>query len=409
MGSIAYIPQGEYAISSTITLFENISAQEPFGGSTKCGIRGDGPGLSVIRWTGGAGAALSVIGEVTSLQTVKGIGMLGAGFLGTGIYLKDLAWFHMEDVMVTGFEYGIDAYNTLSSKFDTLTLRGNKYGGRFQRVEGIFSSQPNAITMINCEIGLNSEWGLLVLKPGVFNVIGGAVQGNGVTGVAAERWGIRAIDGGAEGASGINIIGVYFEANVGLADLFIEQFNYSAPSSVVGGGFTRIAGEYTTNCIRFDNDPSVSSSLTLTGTGFLSGVGYVPSAGRKYLLVQNPTQNFTLTELGSTYSSDVEVHDLPGRHVTPRTTLAAAAAYSGTLTAPIRYINVQSVTRVGVGVYNLTFANPMESNAYIVNSCLEGGAGFCFVTNESTDGFTVNTLNSAGDPADFRWAVQVFG
>ena len=407
-GAIAYIPRGEYAFSSTLRLFEDIGAQEPLGGSTKAGIRGEGSGLSVLRWTGGAGRALDVTGEVISLQTLKGVGFLGLGNLGTGIYLKDLAWFHMEDVMVTGFEFGIDAYNLLSSKIDTAIIRGNKFGARFQSEEDVYSSQPNAITMINCDIGMNAEWGLLVWRAGVFNVIGGAVQGNGMSGSPIEKWGLRSIDAGAEGASGVNLLGVYFEANVGLADVMIDQHNYGAPHSIVGCGFARLYGAFTTHCVRVDNSPAVKTSLTMIGNGFLGGVGYLPSYDRKYLLVQNPTVNFTLSELGSTYSSDIETHDLAGRHVTKRTALAAGVAYDGVAGAPKRYINVASVVRVGVGRYRVTFATPMASSGYVANVCLENAAGFCFANKETADGLTVNTLNTAGSPADLQWACQVF-
>lgn len=407
-GAIAYIPRGEYAFSSTLRLFENIWTQEPLGGSTKAGIRGEGSGLSVLRWTGGAGRALEVTGEVISLQTLKGVGFLGLGNLGTGIYLKDLAWFHMEDVMVTGFEYGLDAYNLLSSKIDTAIIRGNKFGARFQRGEGVYSSQPNAITLINCDIGQNAEWGILVWRAGVFNLIGGAVQGNGIAGSAAEKWGLRSIDAGVEGASGVNLLGVYFEANVGLADVMIEQYNYGAPHSIVGCGFTRVPWAFTTNCIRVDNVPAVKTTLTMTGNGFLGTAGYVPSYARQYLLVQNTTTNFTLSELGSTYSSDIEAHELAGRHVTKHTALAAGVAYNGVARAPKRYINVASVARVAAGRYRVTFATPMASNAYVANVCLENAAGFCYANGGTADGLTVHTLDFAGNPTDLEWACQVF-
>jgi len=248
-----------------------------------------------------------------------------------------------------------------------------------------------------------------VLRPGVFNVRGGAIQGNGIGGVNPERWGLRAIDAGAEGASGINLDGVYFKANEGLADVFIEQVNYSGPTTIVGCGFTRIPGNYTTHCVRVDNAAIVNTSLSMLGNGFLSASGYVPDASRKYLYVQDPTTGFELVELGSTYSSATETHSIPGRHVTRAAVLAAGVEFDGVAVSPVRYINIASVTRTGVGVYDVLFDSPMADSSYISTPAIIGGAGFIYITGKTASGFTVNTLGFSGSPSDHKWSVSVFG
>ena len=406
-GAVAFFPQGTYVIDNTVTLFEDIGSQEPLGGDTKACILGEGSGLSVIRWTGGNIPALRIHGEVISLQSVKGIGLLGNG-TGIGLSLRDLAWFHCEDVMTTGFEYGVYGDNVLSSKFDTLICRGNKFGFRVQRLAGVYASHPNAITFINCDIGLNTEWGALITSPGVVSFFGGAIQGNGIGGVNPEKWGLRVSDAGTEGAAGVNLFGVYFEANVGLADVFIEQNNFSAPHSIFGCGFTRIAGNFTTHCIRVDNSPAVVTRLCMKGNGFLSGPGYTPDAGRRYLNVSNPATGFMLDESGSFYSSSVETHDLAGRHQTIHTSAAVAAEYDGATSTPIRFINVASVTPAGAGLFDVVFSTPLSGNAYVALPSVTAGAGFAFISNRTASGFRVNTLDFSGSPANIRWAVTVF-
>lgn len=405
-GASVYFPQGTYVISDTVTLLKTIAGQSPLGGDTKACIFGDGSGLSVLRWTGGNKPALKIEGEVISLQTVKGIGLLSsAGAVvgsGTGIYLHNLSWFQMEDVLVTGFEFGIDAYSVISTNMTMCVVRANRFGVRFQPdATGVFVANPNAISMVDCDIGLNTEWGAYIVKPGNFNIRGGAIQGNGQGGVLSDKWGIRVDNAGAEAAVGVNLIGVYFEANVGLADVYLYQSDFSGIHNLIGCSFTRIADNYATHCIRYDNNVAVVSKLGMYGNAFLSGPGYTPNAGRSYVNVAYPSSaNFQMTEFASFYSSSVENIRPIGNQIGNQSTSSAWLVYGGISGSVVQSFNVNSVTKLSTGVYEVALQTPMSSANYLAIPSVTASSGFAYISNKLTTSFQIHTLDFSGSPAD---------
>jgi hypothetical protein len=71
--------------------------------------------------------------------------------------------------------------------------------------------------------------------------------------------------------------------------------------------------------------------------------------------------------------------------------------------------NVKSVSRLGVGIYLVTYTNPMLNAANCYGISLNQ-AGFGFMNAESTTTVTINTTNIAGGAVDpGTVSLQVFG
>ena len=400
-GGMMRVPRGRYHFNQPLTFS---SPTESVGMTNRGSLVGDGSGASVFQWDGVGGEgvfAFKWMGGAQSFQTLEKIGFAGNSTATIGLYLRDLAWARVEDVVCTHFETGFRGENVLSFSAQGMVCRGNRFGAWFLPVNsGAFYAGPNAISLVDCDISLNSEWGLWVQRPGVFSMRGGAIQGNGITGTNPDKWGARFSDAGAEIGVGVNMDGVYLEENVGLADIFIEQYKYSAAHTIKASSVARMAN-HATHCIRVDNDPVVKTVLNVIGCGFLKTVSYTPSAARKYIYVANPGPSFEGNYDGNFYSSDVELPTIYPSTSSPQKQFVASAVFNGGNGAVVRSTAIASITRIGTGVYDIVFTAPMGSTSYVARAEGVGHLSFGQINNKTVSGFRLVVNNNGGIPTNF--------
>ena len=92
-------------------------------------------------------------------------------------------------------------------------------------------------------------------------------------------------DAGAQGSAAGNFSGVYFEQNVGTADIWLANSVQSVAANVDGCSFNRISSTYyvTNNILVETANSGVEQFVTVMGCGFKGFNTYVPSAGRPYI------------------------------------------------------------------------------------------------------------------------------
>jgi len=311
-GGTVYFPRGVYAISSSLT-YSAIAGNDPI---YRVHFAGDGVGASVIRQVG-TGDGLVITGYTgtpinpnlyTHIQDLTFVGSQS----GQGLSITNGAYVYVEACQFTGWAYGFYGANFLSSTFAGCTFRFNQRGFVIERIAGgNYASSPNAVTMLNCEIGANSLFGGWILGPGVFTMQGGAIEGNGTTPGSTSNWGLKISEPSGststESAVGISLDGVYFEVNCGIADLWIESSSAKpgVTNNINGCSFIRVGSTYPTNSILlYASTPADSYNNVISGCGFKGLGGYTPSASR--MTISN--YNTKLQLLGCSFDSVVDAY-----------------------------------------------------------------------------------------------------
>jgi len=157
--------------------------------------------------------------------------------------------------------------------------------------------------MFGCEFGVNSIYGIYVNGPGVFNMIGGAVEVNGTTTGDVNNWGIRIAEPSGntaiESSVGFNLSGVYFEGNLGIADLYVTS-TFAKPgvsNAITGCSFNRVGSTppiaYATNNIKLDATSGSGFKVAISGCGFKGLGGYTPTTSRMTIANNNCTVDLT--------------------------------------------------------------------------------------------------------------------
>lgn len=306
--------------------------------------------------------------------------------------------------------------DVLTCKFDTVILRFNSYG-----VNGQYSqaSPPNAITFLNCEIGVNANYGIEFADATTFTMVGGAVEGNGTTGTDANLLGVMLyqnnVTPGLSGSVAASFLGVYFEGNGGNSDIWFRGGTVgSCALSVTGCTFNRISGttgQFVTNNINFEVDTGgYKARLAVTGCGFNGYNSYTPSSSRPYIAVNYASgADFAVSATGNIYGSSLEQPALPGPQVSPFTQATAYVNFVGTTGAINQSSNIASVSRTGTGAYTVTFSAPMANNEYAVVGNV-GGQAFIELGSVTATSFTMTTVNASGTATDYGYVMlAVFG
>jgi hypothetical protein len=146
-------------------------------------------------------------------------------------------------------------------------------------------SYPNSISLVGCVIGNHEDSGVYITGGTTFNMFGGSVESNGLTGSAALKYGVLLNNSGVEGAVAGNFSGVYFENNKGVADIWLANSATAASTSIAGCSFARISStNFVTNNILVEtSNAGVTQSINVSGCGFKNLGTYVPDSGRKYI------------------------------------------------------------------------------------------------------------------------------
>ena len=311
-GGTVYFPRGVYVITTSLT-YTAIAGNDPI---YRVHFAGDGIGASLIRQIN-AGDGLVITGYTGSpinpnLYThISDLQFVGSGS-GQGLSITNGAYVYVEACHFTGWAYGFYGANFLSSTFSACAFRFNQRGFVIERIPGgNYASSPNALTMLNCEIGANSLFGGWVLGPGVFTMQGGAIEGNGTTPGSTSNWGLKISEPSGstaiESAVGISLDGVYFEVNSGIADLWIESSSAKpgVTNNINGCSFVRVASNYPTySVLVYASTPADSYNNVISGCGFKGIGGYTPSTSR--MTISN--YNAKVQLLGCSFDSVVDAY-----------------------------------------------------------------------------------------------------
>ena len=311
-GGTVYFPRGVYVITSSLT-YTAIAGNDPI---YRVHFAGDGIGASLIRQIG-TGNGLTITGYTGSpinpnlYSHISDLQFVGAQS-GQGLSITNGAYVYVEACHFTGWAYGFYGANFLSSTFSACAFRFNQRGFVIERIAGgNYASSPNAVTMLNSEIGANSLFGGWVLGPGVFTMQGGAIEGNGTTPGSTSNWGLKISEPSGstviESAVGVSLDGVYFEVNSGIADLWIESSSAKpgVTNNINGCSFVRVGSTYPTySVLLYASTPADSYNNVISGCGFKGLGGYSPSASR--MTISN--YNTKVQLLGCSFDSVVDAY-----------------------------------------------------------------------------------------------------
>lgn len=313
-GGTVFFPAGAYVLSSALT-YSVATGSDP---AKRVHFMGEGPQSSLLKQTGSNANGLTIGGNSANpnayVQVEKLSFVASNGATGQGIAFNAVAFARVVGCFFSGWAYGTYGSNFLTSEFDSCQWRFNVRGGVFERISSTYSSHPNALTFTGCEFGANTMFGLSVNGAGVVNVIGGAIEGNGTTAGSSSNWGMRVSDpsGDSSGASaessvGLAVHGVYFENNIGIADLYVDSSSAKSgvSNSVTGCSFNRISNStYVTNNILLTAGSAANGfKMSVVGCGFKS-IGYTASAARPTI----SNTNCTVDTIGCNFSDTVDAY-----------------------------------------------------------------------------------------------------
>ena len=313
-GGTVFFPAGVYRINSALNIVTN--DQDP---AARPHLLGEGAGGSVLVQTASANG-ITVTGAPAvpgTYVTIQGLTLVG-NQAGAGLSFADSAFAHVSDVHLTNWATGIYGIDVLSMTFEKVIIRFNTNGFRFERsATGTFRSNPNAITMIGCVTGNNTTYGGWVIGAGTFNYIGGSIESNASgTLESAANWGLRITDPGgdivSESSVGFSLQGVYFEANGGRSNFWVEatEANTGVVGAVTGCSFNRISTSYATNHIRCEASSSAFGfPIALVGCGFRGLDGYTASVIRPNVF--NGSNFFAINPISCKASSTTDAYVVP--------------------------------------------------------------------------------------------------
>lgn len=369
IGATAYFPPGDYRVTSSLTIDNTGDTAQT---APKASIKGSGKTSSRILADAGNYSVIQLLGGTASSgmhshQEIESISITKSGANGTGVYLSNIAYFVMRDVLITGANVGLLGEDVLSSYVAGCQFLFNTRGVDFTRqpVTDGYQSGPNALTFVGCVFGNNGNSGAYFAQGGCINFIGGSVEGNGISGSGTSnyKFGILVSNSGLESAVGLNIVGTYFEHNKGTADVWIANSSYSVSHSITGATFNRaISTDFVTHNIYVETSGSISADVRLNGCGFKHLGTYIPSGAR--LTVHQVASSGARNRIswdGCYFSSAT---DFP----IVRNYSANVAAYGAVNAAGALLgdkMNVASVTKNGTGDYTITYAQPLENSRHV--------------------------------------------
>lgn len=402
-GGRGFLPRGTYVTTSELLVDETDITSD--SDTTRIILEGEGDGASVIysqhsgnafRYLGGAGGGLGAYMQFNSLR-FRGSGITNS----VGMLIDNAAWFTVNDVTIMDFDYGVDGYDVLSAKFDSVRQRFNNRAERYQYSN---VSRPNAILKLNCTVGSNYIYGSNVIGGAGFVVVGGAYEGNGQNaGVPnVNGFGIKVNDAGFEGSLGLAMFGSYIEFNAQIADVWIVQSTKNAAHAVVASSLSRIdSTAYTTNNILFD-DNAGNSTLLVAGSGFGALNTYVENASRVFI---DSTVANKVTEIGNMLGTATTARPAASDTRGPWAGSVAAAGSADKL--PKGWSSVKNST----GNYTVTHNLGLTASDYAVSAVSKAGTALrverVVPGANSFDVVTVNTSDAAADCAFMFTMMQI--
>jgi hypothetical protein len=423
VGGVLKFPAGNYLVTGSGLKLDQSGVTD--SDLKHVSIQGAGWGASQIYYTG-SGTAFTYTGAspsaLNSYFTMSDIRFLGTSAINgsIGIQLTLASGVVMRNVASRLFTTGMNGTDVLQSSFYDCLFAVN--GGGVNLNYSAYSP-PNAISFIDCEFIDNQNYAALVGNPSTVSFIGGAVQGNGLTGSATYRYGIAVIANngtvGLSGALAAMFNGVYFENNAYKADIWFQAGNnIEGPTAitVIGCTFNRLTSavnQFVSYNVLVDVNPPNAVKMTLVGNGFAGFGPYVPSSTTPYVFVNDGSNApVDVVDYGNLYASSVERPVFLGPVKSDHFTVSAAATFDGTQASPTPTYsyNAPQITKTGTGVYRVTFQKAGLLSVYPVDVMVGSGVGYGTVNAMTPSNVTVNTFNASGVLTDFAYvSVKVFG
>lgn len=296
-----YLSPGDYKTLTTLVI--DNSASTTYLDPKKINFYGAGVHMSRLIFLGLVGACLSILGgqgagtlPMQCFQRIRDFDMLGTVAAGTyGLYLDTVQEILIENVAANSFDFGLNILDVDFAGFHKCIFHWNNHGAfgqeRFPRL--VNSTRPNAITFTDCRIAGNSVYGVHFLGGACINFYGGHIEGNG-QGSGGSGWGARFEGSGVQGGVGANINGVYFEANQGVADVWMVALDppgaglnpYHCVQIVQSCSFNRVTNSFFTDhniVASFDTADAGKQKLVVRDSSFKGYGTYAPSALRQYI------------------------------------------------------------------------------------------------------------------------------
>ena len=359
-GAGVYCDDGQFTISSKITVNHTDPTYPVMGrrstrfdlvGSSMTGTTFNTNGTDFLEYIGTDGTIATQ--GIHSGSRLSDFTVYGTDNTGVALRLTGHAYLKVEDVYLVRNNAGITTAGVLSSEFNRINAQYNNYGMYINsgsnstfnavKINGIFNG--NAIRGIEGEIGtkVNLE---------NCNFEGNGTQGDTGTGAVYLR--------AKEPMSVINIKDCYFEANMGVADIQVDNLT-SAPLIVNIEGCTFIRGNssggYCNYVIRVISTGGGRVIINLRGNHFFTqtAFGYVPDVTRPFI---SGGGFMTVNGMETCYFS--ETTSLSSSTNNMGTVISGSVSASGGGLALPGYL---SITHPSTGVYTIESAYPLGQSA----------------------------------------------
>jgi len=449
-GGAVYFPAGTYRITSPLSMTS--TGADP---GVRPHLLGEGVGASVIYQSTASANAVNITSvqaanSQNSFVSVSNLTITGRGIgvsTGTGISINESAYLTISNCEIIGFDTGVYGVDFLSSMFEKCVIQFNNRGFRFEAsTSGSFYSPPNNINMVACIVGQNAIYGGWVVGAGTFNYIGGSIESNasGTTG-SANSWGLRItnaggvalnidnVDYGQSSSCGFACQGVYFEANGGIAQLYVEQtvLRPGLTASLTGCSFNVLPSSYPTQSVYLAaSESSVAYPITFTACGFWGAPGYTASVNRPS--IKNLSDYFKLTLVGCNFWNTTDQYkngspnrfegvieasafrDLNGNAITSGGATGVTSAVAGTGISVSGATGAVTISNTGVTSIVAGSGVTISGATGAVTISASGGASVGTLQQVLTAGATstinatINGLAVGGDGAG-TWGIAVAG
>lgn len=404
-GGQVFVKDGQYTLTSTVVsdhtgesypVMARKSTRFDFIGSSMTNTvfnTNDITGLSFIGTDG------TVSGQgVHSGMKIKDFSVYGTSNTGTGIRLTGAAYLKVEDLYLVRHNAGMVMTGVLSSDIKRINAQYNNYGMYINtgtnstfnamRISGMFGG--NTICGIEGEVGAN-----VYIEDSNF-------EGNGTDGLTNSGAIYLRVN---EPLSTINI-SAYFEANIGDADITIDN-RTSAPVVVnLRGCVFNRGGNAGLGCNYNFQAKSTGGGkviLNLDGCVFFTQTarGYTPSAAKPYIL---KAPYLVVNGEDTCYFSETTSRGETGNR---SLSLGLSVSSDGTCTNKPPFI---TVTRVSTGVYTITTSDnfaPDVDHFQVVATSKASGTRVYYAQKVNLQAIRVVTVNDSNTVTDAAFDVVI--
>ena len=402
-GGQLFVKDGSYTLNSKVTVDHTNKTLPVLGRkSQRFDLKGSSMSNTIFNTNGNDGIEYigtdgSVAGQgVHSGSTVSDFSLYGSGKTGVALRLTGLAYAKVEDLNINDYNIAMRLSGCLSSDIKRINAQRNNYGMYISsgtnstfnamRLSGMFGA--NSKFAIEGEVGTN-----VYIEDSNF-------EGNGTDGdTGSGAIFLRVV----EPLSTINISG-YFEANVGQADIIIDN-QTSSPcvvnlkGCVFNRGGMRGGDNLGKGCNYNFQARSTGGGiiiLNLDGCVFFTqtAFGYTPSGSKPYI----KPESFLIVNGESTcYFSETTSRAYTGSR---DTVLGLSVSSDGSITNAPSYITMD---KAGTGVYVINSTQPFARNVssyQVVGTSKVSGTHVSYAQKVSTGQIRVVTRNDSDAVAD---------